>query len=83
MVATLQEESAKRQSFQTDLRKMLDKALEDETTMRKKFLEMSTEKQTMVVYLSRANVENASLKQQVCFKSVDLYKFSLILWPIR
>lgn len=57
---------------------MLDKALEDETTMRKKFLEMSTEKQTMVVYLSRANVENASLKQQVCFKFVDLYKFSLI-----
>lgn len=57
---------------------MLDKALEDETTMRKKFLEMSTEKQTMVVYLSRANVENASLKQQVCFKFVDLHKFSLI-----
>ena len=57
---------------------MLDKALEDETTMRKKFLEMSNEKQNLVMHLSRANIENVSLKQQVCSRSIVLYKPSQI-----
>ena len=53
---------------------MLGKVLEDETTLRKEFLEMSNEKQNLVMHLSRANVENVSLKQQVCFKFNILYE---------
>ena len=53
---------------------MLGKVLEDETTLRKRFLEMSNEKQNLVMHLSRANVENVSLKQQVCFKINILYE---------
>ena len=53
---------------------MLDKVLEDETTLRKEFLEMSNEKHNLVMHLSRANIENISLKQQVCFKSIILYE---------
>ena len=74
LITSLREESTKRQSFETDLGKMLGKVLEDETTLRKKFLDMNNEKQNLVMHLSRANIENVPLKQQVCFKSIILYE---------